>query len=299
MKYLKLIFLSIICNSTLWSQDCSIIDDWNKFSGIAYVSINPQINNEFFNKQYSKFLQCADEMSNKTNLAKCYNMIGYYSHYTNQPRENTISYILKSFVADSVWFRKIYCEETRPAEKDLYFEKYYVENYNQDLNLIITCDSLSQDNSEANSEKENDSLWIPFYEEIELLVESDQRFRKGAKITNKQAQDSLDQINRVKLDSLYNLYGFPSINKVGVIGCDGAWLILHHSTDCEWNRTWVVRSLESYNDGICNSFSKTITRFYNSKTGFCNFSDNSPKSRDFLIELKTNYPRLIQYLDDK
>ena len=55
-------------------------------------------------------------------------------------------------------------------------------------------------------------------------------------------QDSLDLANRIKLDSLFELYHFPPVNQVSKKNQEVAWIILHHSTDSEWNKKWLVRA---------------------------------------------------------
>lgn len=102
-------------------------------------------------------------------------------------------------------------------------------------------------------------------------------------------QNNLDSINRVELDELYNKFGFPSLNTIGEDAFTSAIMILHHSSDCEWNEKWLLRFINNYHDlsKYKNLFNFMILRTYGNELGICNLSQNAKN------KLNTNYDREV------
>jgi len=83
-------------------------------------------------------------------------------------------------------------------------------------------------------------------------------------------QNELDASNRSKLDKLYDQYGFPTSEVFGSELARSAFMVIHHSTDCEWNKKWIPRfvkydELNEYEDILAFFF----YRNFNSKDGIC------------------------------
>ena len=101
-----------------------------------------------------------------------------------------------------------------------------------------------------------------------------------------------DLENRQKLDSLFALYGFPTKEKVGKDGASATWLIIQHSTDCDWNKVWIERYIDIYANGIVSStefYPNTIDRFFHPKNGYCPVEDR----KAFIQHLQQTYSEEI------
>lgn len=81
-------------------------------------------------------------------------------------------------------------------------------------------------------------------------------------------QNRLDLENRVTLDELYEKYGFPSEEKVGENSLVYAFMVLHHSTDCDWNEKWANRWL-AYDPPFSVLMKHYFYRNYNPENGMC------------------------------
>lgn len=136
---------------------------------------------------------------------------------------------------------------------------------------------------------------------LDSLHVKDQFFRM--KISDNQTKtDSLlelqyvnDSSNRAKLDSLYQLYGFPSVAKVGADAFETSWLILHHSINCEWNKKWIRIFLDNFNQDDFNTIflQHTIARFFTSERAHCN--DHNNANQIFRNALRAEYgPQLAK-----
>ena len=130
---------------------------------------------------------------------------------------------------------------------------------------------------------------LGYYEltkELKDIRRLDQKYRNGD-VQNERfvrLQPNLDEHNRIKLDSLYAIYGFPSIEKVGFRGYDVAWLVLHHSSDCQWNSKWLGRFLDDWSSngsGDFNSLMITVRRHYQVGKGRCPYEDINKLAKCF------------------
>ena len=86
----------------------------------------------------------------------------------------------------------------------------------------------------------------------------------------------------------------------GLNGQFTIWSIAHHSTDCEFNRKWMVRMLKAYEEGqfdksmsklltgtFLRFFSTTKNRFTAGEGGFC-FRNEKENSLNFIEKLKSS-----------
>ena len=81
-------------------------------------------------------------------------------------------------------------------------------------------------------------------------------------------QAFLDSDNRKKVDELFETYGFPteSDNVLAV------WLVMHHSTDCDYAYKWLDLFIENYEKGYTSTADilPTYRRFFADESGYCN-----------------------------
>jgi len=132
----------------------------------------------------------------------------------------------------------------------------------------------------------------PYVKALKKIAKADKKERKKKKI-DWNIQNRLDSLNRIELDRLYERYGFPSRARVGARGFVRAFLVLHHSTDCEWNERWIARFLEHYSANNLNGiFSFCLYRNYNQETGFCK------DQAGYLEGLKMKHPEVLSELLD-
>ncbi len=135
-------------------------------------------------------------------------------------------------------------------------------------------ETLNKKYLEICSNDKIDSIKLNLDKLVSEIKISDQKFR-GDSIVNWQSQDSLDEKNRMVLDSLFNkndaFFKQFTIQEIEVF-----WSILQHSTDCTWNQKWFQRFLDAYQkkefDGGWLKLS--FERFYHPIEGFCTKQDS-------------------------
>ena len=116
------------------------------------------------------------------------------------------------------------------------------------------------------------------------LQKNDQKYRGPNSISIE--QNKLDSLNRNSLDSIYNKIGFPNKYKVNNNSLNTVWLIIHHSTDCEWTGKWMSRALYEIENGNLGFglYGQTIKRFYD-ENGFCNGKETHLISNKYIKEI--------------
>lgn len=135
--------------------------------------------------------------------------------------------------------------------------------------------------------------------ELAKMSELDQKYRHLGK--EGPEQPHLDSSIRMKLDSLYNIHGFPTENMVGVEGQMNMWAVLQHSRDCEFSKRWFYKIVEQYEKGNVSDLfpdliSGTFQRYFiddASKSkyriiGFCYKLEPDEIDR-FVEKLKTDF----------
>jgi len=290
MKKCTTIFLFIISLSA-YAQNCEI-ENWDKYLGISYLPLDFEPDPNLLKISFDNLKNCEQYLFSNTHLAKLNSMLGFYSHYLKDSKVTTIKYIRTSYNLDKNWFCDTYCKETSPAEKDDHFEDYFVANYKAEINdLLRDCECEPK----VEIKTEEFILLTEYAKSLNELEINDQKYRKLGGFINSEKQSHLDSINRIKLDSLFNIYGFRSVSNFGMKANTQAWLILQHSSDCSWNRKWVLRNFEAHKDGINDRFFNTMKRFYDKKSGFC-LKENPNQSKEFLKMLRNNFPNIISSL---
>ncbi|MBK7093803.1 MAG: hypothetical protein IPH57_01560 [Saprospiraceae bacterium] len=227
------------------------------------------------NKKISEFISknqfTIKTITNKSEIASlCLNISKAYSCIGNT--DSSSIYLNLAIKNDSCWVFEIITKSLEILKNDKTIFKFFEGPYfNFDGINIIT--------------KENELLKIQnieFSNELKIIGTKDQYYRIHTRDSSafKLLQPELDLKNRIKLDSLYQAFGFPSIKKVGIHGFNSAWIVLHHSRDCNWNKKWFLKFIENYDIELFDieSLSRTYARNC-SCSGFCEESpgivDNS------------------------
>jgi len=137
--------------------------------------------------------------------------------------------------------------------------------------------------------KQIDTLTYNSIDSIFLeLQKNDQKYRGPNSISIE--QNKLDSINRNSLDSIYSRIGFPNKHKVNSNSLNTVWLIIHHSTDCEWTGTWLSRALYEIENGNLKLgfYPETMDRFYNKKDGYCLGKEHHLMSNKYIRSVMTD-----------
>ncbi len=165
-----------------------------------------------------------------------------------------------------------YCKEYvaihLDVEEDYPFKPHYLDTHNNEKlsNIKQACldEFLSKEifirkrkEEEKEIAKANSKYNKSYIAALEKISINDQQERKKQNI-NWEVQGMLDAENRMSLDSLYTKYGFPSLDLVGYDAMSNAFMVMHHSTDCDWNRIWTPRFFKNERD----SRNKNIAGFY-------------------------------------
>lgn len=115
------------------------------------------------------------------------------------------------------------------------------------------------------------------------IKKRDQKYRGLGTIEKEQG--ALDSINRIEVDHLYRQYGFQ-YEKLN----DTYQWVFHHSSDCEWNKKWMLRFCEGIKQDKLNitMLNHSVDRFYNGKK----VCDNKT---EVIKEIISNYGQ--EYID--
>ena len=190
-------------------------------------------------------------------------------------KEKAKYHLFKALKTDSDFM----CHFTRMNIKRDIPEAHYLESVPKDTYFAYHFDSETQDEFFSYCEiccnggvrsKKIDSLPYNGMDSIFIrLKENDQKFRGPNSIGD--MQEDMDAQNRITLDSIFTNIGFPNKYKVNSESINTVWLIIHHSTDCEWTGKWLSRALYEIENGNLSLgfYRETIKRFYNRKDGYC------------------------------
>jgi len=139
-------------------------------------------------------------------------------HFVMDSPDDSIYYHLdKSFAYDSIWFCYYLMESNRrPIEVPQLYEylgkiDYFVLQLPEEKkNYYLTrCKNVC---GECRKKENNEAKHTRYDTILTQMGKWDQYARKDS-IINWSIQDSLDLANRIKLDSLFELYNFPSANQ--------------------------------------------------------------------------------------
>ncbi len=126
-----------------------------------------------------------------------------------------------------------------------------------------------------------------------MLRDQQERGKDGSENKiNWQIQDSLDKLNRVYVDSLYETLN-QNLTNLKQVDLDAFTFVLQHSVDCEWNKKWINIWLNEISNKRRGGalFGPAIKRFY-TEGKYC-LEKDAKGSADFINLLKTKYPTSI------
>lgn len=304
MKVFFLLFLIVIPFICV-AQNCGI--DFNKFTGITFlrkdIHLNQGISNSL-NEELALCKRCLKQTNlTKKQKAQLSNYIaGTYYHFTNEA-DSVDKYVDLLYHFDPLWFEEHISEiDYKSKRHNIYkdfFHPYYLLNqdlkkrhskkYNFDPTIYYNkLDSIAESKNVAPAKN------LEYAQELSTIKINDQKFR-GVKITNKNKQAELDLRNRISLDSLYNIYGFPTKERIGSKQLLTPWLVLQHSKDCKWNEKWLRRFLTAYKneERDIGLLPQTFHRFYNPENGYCTQQDKQ-RAIQFINSLKEKFPEEYQ-----
>ena len=263
------------------SQDCNYNFGRGTISYVLKTSTQTSEQKELTKKNIANMRKCLAKTTDPSEMYWLNNSIANKLALIS-PEDSLIEYYtLTAFQLDTVSFCKGYINiHNETQSEDSYFKSHFLDNC-KDENLIYIRDyckdnylELSQEiirQYEEKKSKESESKLInqTYIDALEKISKLDQTERKKNTV-DWTIQGKLDSLNRLKLDELYKQYGFPSKELVKSEGVKNAFLVLHHSTDCEWNIKWTERFLEHYDEiGGGEIFLFYLNRNFNKKDGQC------------------------------
>jgi len=259
-------------------------------------------------KGYEAYLVKLDEETNTCETQKC-EMTLYFKrasiyHVLDYPADSIQYYLEKIFQMDSVgtcgrlrFFDKSHSEI--PWKEDvIYFARDFSPTWwdQAEKNCQSIWDSLDTVKKPI-TKKDTSYSNVSYYQTLKAMKVNDQLYRDtlqkdGNNQTIWKKQRPLDLENRIKLDSLFETYGFPNKEQVGHEGMFTTWLIIQHSIDCDWNEKWIDRYMEYYVNGQVKGeglYPNTISRFFHPKNGYCQVEDRIR----FIKYLKGKYSKEV------
>lgn len=291
MKIVLLLLLTVL-TCTLSAQDCD--DDFQR-STTVYVPKNLTQTAEQRSITTTRVQKRKACLKKTTVLAEIY----WYAQSLAQDYQilaepdSSFKYAMLALRSDTASFCEDYVDFHLASNQDDFpFKKHYldVEDFEDYAKARKRCESylkkgLEQEElhqQEELKELESSTFNKVYTAELKEILAVDQEERKTDNM-NWDIQHSLDSLNRIKLDSLYEIYGFPSKSKVTKEGVVSAFMVLHHSTDCKWNEKWTLRFMNHYEENkLENIFSFYFYRNFNEQDGVCRHNSL------FLEKLKTS-----------
>ena len=264
-KCIFLFLFLLICWNKSFSQNQDLCgcDD-------RYLFLKPRkctISNEKISEFIIKNQFIIKSIINKKKIASLYLSISKaYSIINNSDSSNY--YFNLAIQNDSCWVLEIILKNLEILKNDKTILQFFEGPYFrfEGLNIIPTENELFKIKN------------VEFSNELKIIEKKDQNYRLHPRDSSlyKLLQPEIDMKNRIKLDSLYHEFGFPSIKNVGIYGFNSAWMVLHHSTDCNWNKKWFLKFIENYDVEFFDieSLSRTYVRNCHC-SGFCEESSGN------------------------
>ena len=315
MRVYHFLLIVVFSSNIIYSQDCSNYFN-DKFGGMGLTIKGKKSHPKKLLYSIHKAEHCLGYATSKKDSAKIMRMyasiVFNYSYSgineidkIHMVSDTLVNLIVKSYKLDSINFCKEYKSLKEDANNpEMPWNPFFLDLIENPEVVKIKSQCLGNEYKsfkanikEAGTGLKKDKILNQIYFcSLRNLEMTDQKYRSKEGIVDRKGQSMLDSLNRVSLDSIYNVYGFPSINLVGEDGCNKAWLILQHSTDCQWNEKWILRTFDAYNDGISKFFYYTMNRFYNKENGYC-IKKCSTHSIAFIKKLKHKYPEILKKLE--
>jgi len=123
----------------------------------------------------------------------------------------------------------------------------------------------------------------------EIIRKRDQKYRMEGKM---EEQETLDQVNRDFIDSLYQVKGtIDAFNEEEIYQFS---MVAHHSVDCDWVYKWTERFIELHNNGYTGkSILGPLLERMITQDGYC--TEQDPQKRNYFIYMiKAKYPNFVK-----
>ncbi len=289
LKFKNEAIMKVIITSILFlilqismAQDCNYNFSRGSTIYVLKTSTNKPGYKERSLEAIAKMQRCLEQTNNKKEMYWLNNKLANRISLVDSD-DSVIDYTIAAFHLDSVLFCKEYINiHNKTQSEDSYFKPYFldhvtdenlieVRDYCKDTYLEHSLEIIRNYEEKKRKESESKNLNVAYMEAFKEIDANDV-MERGAKKKeiNWDIQGRMDSINRSKLDELYEKYGFPSKDIVKSEGVKSAFLVLHHSTDCEWNIKWTERFLEHYDEiGMGEIFQFYLFRNFNKKDGQC------------------------------
>lgn len=207
-------------------------------------------------KNLLKLQSCIGKTSNNLELGFLYHRLAQQQFLINILDDRVIENAVKSFesypeeICQEYITLHLYHEEDPNFIMQKHFldvlsderltsiRSHCIDNYKQ-----LAIDTRNELIALRSAEMKNPTIIQGYADRLRKIEKNDQKERGNPNI-DWNVQDRLDEMNRNRLDDLYEKYGFPSIELVGTELASSAFMVLHHSTDCEWNKKWLPRFVE-------------------------------------------------------
>ena len=281
--FIILLCINILLGNVIFAQSENLVLYCTNKTDKAKVNIKKRL------EQTKKYLENSES---KTRNAQLLHFIANLYYCLEYPEDTVKYYLENAFLEDSNWL----CRRTKSLSEDPAFANigvYYASNFSANW-WQMHCERCKRICGDCKLEKINveeeadinPNKKINYQQKIFEIGVQDQSFR-GKNIGNWSTQTIIDSINRVQIDSLYDLYGFPSKDNVSKKCQEYVWLVVHHSTNCEWTKKWIIRFIDAFRtDSLYPNFLKeTIRRFFEPNQGYC-----KEGGENFIQLLKSRYP---------
>ena len=268
MKALSVCVFLAFSLSLGFSQNCDVSPHYDTSifipKGLEQTDEQKQITVDYIT-QHEECLKATNDVEEQYWL---HGHLAYKYGFTNADDSKLVAHAQAAFRINKDRFCKEYVSIHLDGEEDYPFKPHYLDSHDDEKLSVIkqSCldDFLSKEifirkrkEEEKEIAKANSKFNKTYIVALEKISKKDQQERKKENI-NWELQRILDAENRTSLDSLYVSYGFPSVDLVGYDAMSNAFMVMHHSTDCEWNRKWTPRFFKNERD----SRNKNIAGFY-------------------------------------
>lgn len=238
-----------------------------------------------------KLQSCIDRTSNNLELGFLYHRLAQQQFSINVLDESVIENAVKSFeaypeeICQEYITLHLYHEEDPSFVMHKHFldilddkrltpiRSHCIDNYKQ-----AKIDKRNAINALRKAEMLSPTIIQAYADDLRKIEKNDQRERRKSYV-DWDVQNKLDAKNRIRLDNLFEKYGFPSLELVGSELSQSAFMVLHHSSNCDWNKKWIPRFVEyDQVNEYGQIFNFFFYRNFNEKNGQCRNDKEEVKS---------------------
>lgn len=211
---------------------------------VKYVTDEAKINDRI--KEIQEFVAAQDTLKS-LHFARAYNYLATLKSYLGTEPDSVSHYAKISFESHPEWFCKEvvpWQEKSENPDLESVILPYYLGAQEEKLYGLMRK-FCKQEGWLVEAPKPVEKAANEEYLDALLAIEA--RSKKERKVFEEvdwDVQNKLDAQNREALDALYDKYGFPDRQQVTHDGLVMAFMVLHNSLDCEWNKKWIPRFME-------------------------------------------------------